>query len=375
MIALGIAIRLVLGFAFVGQAYDHESFVQVREALGVAPFDVYDYVVEGHWNYPPGFFLWVAPAGWLSDLTGLVFHGVIQLPAIFADVAIAWVVQRFLATRGASPERRLLAAGLVLLGPVFVATSGYHGQIDSVAILPAVLALVFWERDGERRAIHAGLLLGAAIAVKTAPGLMLLALLPHVRSPREAVQLVVSAAAIPVAMLTPYVIADADHALSAVEYASAGTASGIGMLSTVAPNPVVDLIRDLGTFWNLAWIGALAALLWRFRPPAVRGVAIVWLALYVFGTGFYINYLVLGLPFLLMDGALLAVAFVQVLLLAPLIISYGGLFGSYLVNRAFDVPMLSLWLFFIGVLAHYAAQALRRSEPRSRDPQPALDAT
>jgi hypothetical protein len=176
-------------------------------------------------------------------------------------------------------------------------------------------------------------------------------------------------------MLTPYVIADADHALSAVEYASAGTASGIGMLSTVAPNPVVDLIRDLGTFWNLAWIGALAALLWRFRPPAVRGVAIVWLALYVFGTGFYINYLVLGLPFLLMDGALLAVAFVQVLLLAPLIISYGGLFGSYLVNRAFDVPMLSLWLFFIGVLAHYAAQALRRSEPRSRDPQPALDAT
>ncbi len=374
MVAVGVAVRLVLGFAFLGQHYDQESFVQVREALSVAPFDVYDLVVEGHWNYPPGFFLWVAPAGWLSDATGLVFHGVIQLPAIFADVAIAWIVQRFLATRGVSPERRLVAAGLVLLGPVFVATSGYHGQIDSVAILPAVLALVLWERDGDRRAIHAGLLLGAAIAVKTAPGLMLLALLPHVRSPKEAAQLLVATAAIPVTMLAPYVITDADHALSAVEYASVGAASGIGLISTVAPNPIVDGIRDLGTFWNLAWIGAVGALLWRYRPTAVRGVVIVWLALYVFGTGFYINYLILGLPFLLMDGALLAVAAVQVLLLAPLIISYGGLFGSYLVNRAFDVPMLTLWLGFVGLLAYYAAEALRRDEPETRGREPALDA-
>jgi hypothetical protein len=359
MVAVGLVVRLVLAFAWVGQPYDQESFVQVREALSVAPFDVYDFVVEGHWNYPPGFLLWVAPAGWISDLTGLPFHGVIQLPAIASDIAIAWLAQWWLGTRGADPARRLLAAALVLLGPVFVATSGYHGQIDSVGILPAVLALIVWERAGDNRAIKAGLLLGAAIVIKTAPGLMLLALLPHARSWKEGIQLVVASAAIPVVMFAPYVITDAHHALNAVEYASVGTASGLGLISTVAPNAIVDAIRDLGTVWNLLWIGAIGLLLWRYRPPATRGVVIVWTALYVFGTGFYLNYLILGLPFLLLDGSLLVAATVQAITFVPIVIYYFGLFGTWIANRAFDIPMLSLWLFFIGLLAVRVAETLR----------------
>jgi uncharacterized membrane protein len=359
MAALGVAIRLGLAFGFVGDSYDQESFAMVRDALKVAPFDVYDEIVDGHWNYPPGLFPWIALAGWLADVTGLAFHGVVQLPAIAADVAIAWVVQLFLAGRGFDPARRLAAAGLVLLGPVFVAIAGYHGQIDSVAILPAVLAFLYWERGGERRALQAGLLLGAAIVLKTAPGLLLLALVPTARSLREAVKLVAAAAAIPLLMLAPYLIADARHALSAIDYPSVGTAGGLGLISTTLPNPVVDGIRDLGTVWNALWIGGLLALFLRFRPSATRAAVIVWLALFVFGTGFYMHYLIWGIPFLLLDGALLVAALIQLVVLVPLIVTYAGLFGSFVANRAFDVPMLALWLLCVGLLADRVVRAIR----------------
>jgi hypothetical protein len=357
MAALSVAIEGTLAFAWVGDAYDNESFVMVRDALAVAPFDVYDVIVDGHWNYPPGFLLWIWPAGEIAEATGIAFHGLVQLPAIAANVAIAWLVQDFLGRKGLGPNRRLAAAALVLLGPVFVAIAGYHGQIDSVAILPAVAAFAIWERGGERRALAAGLLIGAGIAVKTAPGLLLLALLPNVRSPREAATLVVSAAAVPLAVLAPFLATDAKHAIAAIEYPSVGTAGGLGLISTTLPNPVVDWIRDLGTVWNAIWIGATAAVLFGFRPPPVRAATIVWLALFVFGTGFYLHYLVWGLPFLLLEGALVAAAAVQALTLAPLVVNYGGLFGSFVANRAFDIPMLALWAYFVWLLGVRVARA------------------
>jgi len=359
MAALAVAIKLVLAFAWVGDAYDNESFVMVRDALSVATFDVYDHIVDGHWNYPPGLFPWIWLAGQISDATGLAFHGVMQLPAIAADVAIAWIVQSYLGTRGLDPTKRLIAAGLVLLGPVFVAISGYHGQIDSVAILPAVLAFVVWERGGANRALTVGLLMGAAIVFKTAPGLLLLALLPNARSLAEAAKLVVFTALAPVVMLAPYVIVDAEHSLSAIDYPSVGTAGGLGLISTTLPNPVVDGIRDLGTVWNALWICALGLVLWRFKPPPIRAATIVWLALFSFGTGFYMHYLVWAIPFLLLDGAILVVAAIQALVLAPLIVTYGGLFGSFVANRAFDLPMLGLWAFGLWLLYDRLATAIR----------------
>src|SRR5918993_500598 len=92
MAALSVAIEGVLAFAYVGDAYDNESFVMVRDALAVAPFDVYDVIVDGHWNYPPGFLLWIWPAGEIADATGIAYHGLVQLPAIAANVVIAWLV-------------------------------------------------------------------------------------------------------------------------------------------------------------------------------------------------------------------------------------------------------------------------------------------
>ena len=159
MVVLGLAARLVLAFAFYGQPYDQNSFAMVREALTHSPLDVYGSVGEFRWPYPPAYFLWIAAADGIADLTGLAFHGLVNVPAMAADVGIAWIVQAHLGRRGADENKRLAAAGLVLLGPAFIAISGYHGQIDSVAILPAVAAVALWDSGGARRGLAAGLLL------------------------------------------------------------------------------------------------------------------------------------------------------------------------------------------------------------------------
>jgi Glycosyltransferase family 87 len=92
---------------------------------------------------------------------------------------------------------------------VFGIVSGWHGQFASVAILPAVAALVVWERPGTaRRALVAGALIGLGAAVKAVAGLVLLALLPSVRSRSEAVTLAAAAVAVPLVMLAPLAVAD-----------------------------------------------------------------------------------------------------------------------------------------------------------------------
>ena len=213
LLAVGAALRLVLAFTTDGVVPDLESFRIVARSLRDAPGHVYA-IANSHppfvrWPYPPGYFPYIAGADRFADATGLDFLSVIRLGPIAADLVIAWVVQAFLGRQGHVPATRLAAAALVALGPPFAAVSGYHGQIDAVAILPAVLALALWERtDAAWRGPAAGALIGLGGSIKTIPLLMVLALLPSARSPREAAQLVVCAAAVPLLAITPWLVSE-----------------------------------------------------------------------------------------------------------------------------------------------------------------------
>jgi len=127
MLAAGLAIRLVLAFSTYGVRFDIDSLALVRDQLAADPLHLYDALtvqlgdhISPRWPYPPGFFAWVAPAGWLADQTGLPFHGLIQIPAILADLALALLVSYYLGLRRAADRTRLAAAGLIALGPSFV---------------------------------------------------------------------------------------------------------------------------------------------------------------------------------------------------------------------------------------------------------------
>lgn len=239
LLAGGTAVRLVLAFAFYGVGFDIDSLRLAADLLADSPLDLYAQANSteiARWPYPPGFFGLLLAADGLAASAGLPFHGVVQVPAIAADAGIAWLVQDFVGRRGASERDRLVAAGLVALGPAMFLVSGFHGQIDSVAILPAVAAVWIWERrpDWRGRALAAGLLIGVGANVKTVPLVVVFALLPWCRGPREAVTLAAAAAVVPLAALAPWLTAHPDATAEALRYTGAPGVGGLGLL--VQPN-------------------------------------------------------------------------------------------------------------------------------------------
>jgi hypothetical protein len=378
LLGLGVAVRLVLAFTTAGQRYDLQSFALVNSALHHDPLQVYHQVDDfstppyGRWPYPPGFFPAILAIASVSYHLGLTFTSLIRVPAILADVAIAWLVADHLGRRGASPRRRLAAAALVALGPSFIAISAYHGQIDAVAILPAVAAVWLWQRtDAGWRPYAAGALIGAGAAVKVVPLLMLLALIPASRSWREAARLTVTAVALPLAVAAPWLIADGRGKELMYRYRGGPGLGGLSLLTGprlpltafgVGHARIGEVTQAL--YDHSRWIvgGALAgvgALALRYRPQPADAAVLVWLAVWVFGVTFFLQYIVWGLPFLVMAGRLRAALLVQLALIAPTVVTYASGVTASQVWAFYTVPMIALWAVALAALVVLAVRTAR----------------
>jgi hypothetical protein len=387
IVAGGIALRLVLAFAFYGQASDIFGFQLVGHYFvhhPLHPYDVNDHTLGGTtfppWAYPPAYLLWLAAATGLGDVTGLPWHGIVQLMPIAADVGLALAIYVYLGWRGASERVRLAGAALVMLGPSFIAISGYHGQIDAVAILPGVLALIAWERrPRSERAMGAGLLVGLGAAIKTVPGLLVLALLPAADSLRERVALIGAAAAVPAIMLLPFLIADpgaldwirandgfpGKGGMSLAAHPSLGwnwVAHGVTFHS---PNSgVSELLADNAARIELATVAVVASILARYRPAPIDGAVLIWLATYAFAPNFFMQYLIWGLPFFIMAGYLREVAILQAVVAPATAIYYAqtssgdGLGAGF--AALYVVTMIGLWAFWVAAFATVALRMARQ---------------
>jgi dolichyl-phosphate-mannose-protein mannosyltransferase len=132
-------------------------------------------------DYPPGYLyvLW---------LTGELFlapgYLALKLPAIVADLGLAWIAGTFAAHL--APERmtrrwpvRTLVAAVVLFNPAFFGLSAIWGQVDSVPelfVLSSLLLLLTGERSVSRDAA-AMLLFAVALAMKPQVAFVLPAIL------------------------------------------------------------------------------------------------------------------------------------------------------------------------------------------------------
>ncbi len=98
-----------------------------------------------NYSYPPGYLPWL----WVSERVAggnVRFWHLARIPPIAADLALAWVVARELGRRGATESMQVLGAAAIGFGPSFVVSSAIEGQIDAVAILPADVTALVWER-------------------------------------------------------------------------------------------------------------------------------------------------------------------------------------------------------------------------------------
>ena len=364
MLAAATLGRAILAWRTQGVTFDLDSLELVGEALRSSGLDAYSAVnaEANRWPYPPGYFPAVLGAGEL-DRAGIEFTTAIRLVPALADAAIAWLAQDLLRRRGASPRLRLVTAGAVALGPSFFLISGYHGQIDAVAIAPALAALWIWTRDerGGSRALAAGLLIGVGCAIKTVPIVMLAALLPSSRSIREGAVLVTAAAAVPIVTLAPFLLADPDGVRRVFEYRGAPGLGGLSMLAqprlaegwlqaaTVEVSPLVERLSDVAGLILIAGLAAAALFLLRVRARPADAALLIWLTVYVFSVNFFVQYFVWGLPFLLAYGRVRTAIAVQLAVLPATLVGFHDLLGlgapSVGVVRTIYTPaLIGFWL-------------------------------
>ena len=331
LLAAALAGRLVLAFATGGNPYDLQSFALTEAALTDGdPWDLYVQVVDPpRWPYPPGYLPWVWAAPRVAFHTGLPFDAVIQIPAVLADVALAGAVAWILTRQGAPRRTVLGGAALLALSPILIADSSYHGQIDSVPTLVALLGAWAWVRP-DRRVLAAALLLGLAVTIKQPLALVVLALLPTARTLREAATLVAVTAALPLLALAPFLAAEPRATIDNLTYFGLVGLGGLAVI--VQPSlpdgwlredfgPGLTRLLDLARPLQALTLGAVLAIGLRVRARPLELVCFAFLAAYSFTISWNYTYLVWGLPFLIvarhwrLAGAITALGLPIVLIL------------------------------------------------------------
>jgi Glycosyltransferase family 87 len=390
IIGAGLAVRVVLAFAFHGPNHvslEEAVASQVRSGNWHALYGR----LHGAWTYPPLFLPWIAGASWLSDISGLSFHGLAKLGPSLADVGLALAIYVYLGWRGAGERARLAGSGLVMLGPSFIATSSYHGQLDSVTILPAVFALMLWERrPTSTRAVEAGLLIGVGAAVKIVPLLLLPALFGSARSWREAAKLVVAAVAVTALVLAPLWLSGVNlHRV--IAYTGIPGLGGLSLVVDPAlgwhwmtvvrpllngwlPNGDAQALQHASRWITLVALMAYTAFILRYRPAPVDAAVLLWLSIYLFSPNFFLNYLIWALPFFIMAGYLAEVAILQAVLIPPTVAFYLARWPSpSTADAVVYVPLLiALWLFWVIATCVVGARIVRQRDAKPWGIQPPL---
>lgn len=172
--AVGLLTRMIIAANVPGPA-DVRIFASFAKAITVyGPIRIYEHPLPGLpvYNHPP-------LAGWLllalnglSEL-GTSFATLIRSPASIADFFCALLVFEIVRRR-ATPSTAALCGIGVAVSPVLIATSGYHGNTDSVAI---VFALAAAHLLADRRSpVAAGVAAALSISVKFVPVVVIPAL-------------------------------------------------------------------------------------------------------------------------------------------------------------------------------------------------------
>ena len=142
ILILGLALRLIIAYVLLpgsGFGSDRSTFQAWANDLAAhGPFGFYD---RGFFiDYTPGY-MYVL---WLLGIVGKAFGGLgelIKLPAILADVVLAWLVHSFVIELGGSRRAALLGAILILINPVTWFDSAIWGQVDSVGVIFLLLGV------------------------------------------------------------------------------------------------------------------------------------------------------------------------------------------------------------------------------------------
>ena len=227
---------------------------------------------------------------------GLPWTYAVKVVPILTDCVTVWLVSLV-----ATSEQRTRALQYAL-NPVSLLVVAVHGQVEPVALCLAMAAVALYQRD---RLALAGLVAGAAVAAKTWPVLVVVALL---RRDRRIVPFLATTAVVPLATFVSG-LAFLDTSLRGTWQGLTGYSSYVGAwtwsgtLIARGGKNLVGYGSPLGRPGTVLTIAAVAAALVAFRhaDPATRvGVALA--TPLVVTAGFGVQYLMWPVPFLFAAG-------------------------------------------------------------------------
>jgi hypothetical protein len=194
--AMVVALILRGAFVWVVSAsltpHDVAGYFHTAGALVLHGEDPLSHMPGREWN-----FLELMPYVFAGEIkTGLPWVYAAKIAPVISDVAITGLVGRLAGT-----EREVRALQYAL-NPLSLLVVALHGQVEPVALAFAMGAVVMAKKD---KWAWAGVLVGAAVAAKTWPVLIVLAMMPF-RRPRRCGELLAGAAAVPVALLVSGVV-------------------------------------------------------------------------------------------------------------------------------------------------------------------------
>ncbi|MEU1370961.1 glycosyltransferase family 39 protein [Streptomyces sp. NPDC005803] len=281
--AAGLLARVVIAACVPGPA-DVRFFQGFAKAVSVyGPVRVYEHALPGLpvYNHPP-------LAGWmllgLNGLSefGMSFGTLIRWPASIADFLCVLLVFEIVRRR-AAPRTAMLCAIGVAVSPVLIATSGYHGNTDAVAVMFA-LAAAHLLAD-RKSPLAAGVAAALSISVKFVPVVVIPALLVGaLRGGRPVLVRFAAGFAAVFALVWGPVLATVPQDLTAdvLEYAGGGYrlwglvrfADAFGL-----PESVIGFMQGGGHFlFVLLCVVAGVRLAW-LRPAQLPGVVAATLGL------------------------------------------------------------------------------------------------
>jgi hypothetical protein len=352
-VAIGLWLRIQGAFVG-GEAADVVSYRGHVEVV-MRGLNVYQARQIREYPYLPGWLVIEVTTFRVGEALKVPFWQAIRMVIVIADVLVCFALW-WAAARGGNVTRGRWAAVIYALSPIAVIIAGYHGQFDTLPTLLAILAAGFLLATP--RPLAAGLLLGAAIAIKPFPLLLAPALLRTPGLTRRD-QIAVGLAMLGVILLVaaPFLIADAGALLGDIGGYSGVNDQGLsGILRSLwlARADNLDLPGEFGPqlmattkYLALAAI-AFVYLIMVDRPVASVASAVLLTLLGLYG-GISTQYLSWPLAWLLVS---------EVALLWPVVYSVGtaaGAIGFYMVfwpqllyGPGARAPQPELVAFYIG---------------------------
>jgi len=233
MLLIGAGIRTFLAVTTDGTT-DVDTFDRFARAVRtLGPFDIYGKDVASFpFNHAP-----LTP--WLLIVmnrvvdAGVPFAVALRLGATMADLGTGILVFGLVRTRFGNGAA-LFAAGSILLNPLLIMTSGFHGNMEPFFILFLITAVFLTAH--ERHPVLAGICLGSAASIKLMPALLIpLFAAIHLRHARLRPFTAGVAASLTVIWLPPIVLNGGSLVRDVIGYGAIfGNAWGIQGLTALA---------------------------------------------------------------------------------------------------------------------------------------------